>query len=234
MDRADLISKLQKLSRLTIAAGATEAEAAAAAAKIEALMREYNISQDELSIKREAQSCGFDEYKEFGFGHRDWMYCARTIAAIFDCKTYCKSDASDIFETTAVRFFGFPADAAAAVALLGICANAITNECDRYMDCAGRGTGRHGAYSFRLGMVNRLNERIRALRVMPTGSGLIALKRQLVTEEWAKQNLNLRSRGSIRSRGVNSDAFSAGKRAAEGVDIGGGKLSGASRMIGRS
>lgn len=234
MERADLISKLQKLSRLTIAAGATEAEAAAAAAKIEALMREYNISQDELSVRKDAAQCAFGEYKEFGSGHRDWMYCARTIAAVFDCKTYCKSDASDIFETTAVRFFGFPADAAAAVALLGICANAITNECDHYMSASGRGSGRHGAYSFRLGMINRLNERIRALRVMPTGSGLIVLKRQLVTEEWAKQNVRLSSRGATRSRGVNSDAFSAGKRAAEGVDIGGGKLSGASHMIGRS
>ena len=228
--RDDLISKIQKLSQLTIAAGATEAEAALAAAKIAELMLAHNINESELSVRREATQCAFGEYSEFGSRGRDWMYCARTIGQVMDCKAYCSSGNDGLFDTISVKFFGFPADVAAAVALLGVVAGAMDFECEKFMKGPGKGQGTSGAHSFRLGMANRLNDRIRQLKVIPPGSALIVLKRDLVNAEWEKQGIRL-GRGSSTTI-KNSAAYSAGKSAGDRVDLGSKKV-GQTMMIGR-
>lgn len=230
--RDDIIAKIQKLSRLTMAAGCTEAEAALAAERIATLMREHNISQTEASVRREAASCGFADHTEFGTRMGPYQMCATTIARVFDCRCYGTTSRLDIFDTVIIRYFGLPADTAACVALTGIIANAMTTESERFMARDGRGQGLAAKHSFCVGMATRLNERIATFRVVPTGSALLVLKTQLVAAEWDKLDLNLHKRKAASV--TNSSACAAGKAAGSRVDIGGGKLSGASRMIGRS
>src|SRR5882724_3666775 len=88
IDRNALAERVRKLSKMTIANGCSENEAAFAAAKIAAIMAEHALTQDELSLKEDSAHCLKDEFIIWGQEHGDWWKLQQSIARLFDCKCW--------------------------------------------------------------------------------------------------------------------------------------------------
>lgn len=231
-NRDSIIEKLRKLAAFTTANGCTEAEAQLAAAKIAALMAEHNIDQSEFTIRRDAKHCITDAYIEIDSKLGDWTDCCVAIGKLFTTRVWWAAEYEDILglgiPTSIIKmnYFGLPADVAASIAMSQVICIAVNTESAAWLKQRHKGEKRDGR-SFRYGMCQRFNERLRAMIVQApapaTGTSLIVLKSQLVTEEFAKLNLNL---GHGRGRSVKLDpgAVAAGRSAADRVDLGGAKV----------
>ncbi len=227
-DRAALIERIRKLAKFTIAAGCSEHEAAAAAAKVAELISAHNVQQSELSIRADARGCITDDFTEITKNRPDWADCIMPIAALYSCRTWYKHDYDDPLGlglpqyTTKFMFFGFPADVAACIATCALIYNAVSGEAAKF---------RGDKLSFRAGMIARLRARLEDMErtvhraAAPSGStALISLKHQLVTEEYAKLNLRLRATRPTASRAADSRAYAAGAAAGSRTDLGGSKV----------
>ena len=117
------------------------------------------------------------------------------------------------------EYFGFPADVCGAVALTAIVACALVTESDIYLKK--HGGGKSAGTSFRRSMASRLQERIRALKIVPvsTGTALVVLKDQLVKAEFAKLGIRLTTVPSS-SYKHNEHASASGRAAGDRVNIG--------------
>jgi hypothetical protein len=229
-EREALVARIRKLSRFTTASGCTEHEANAALAKVRELIAAHNVTQSELEVRFEAARCVTDDFTELNSTIGDWAQCAVEIAALYGTRAWCSRGNEDALglgftcAVTKVKFFGLMADVAASVATAGIVCSAVSHEAARYS-----GGGRNGRASFRAGMIARLRQRLRDMKgeerkVAASGTALIVLKDQLVTEEYAKLNLRLRTRYAGRPTAHNSAAYAAGGAAGSRVDLGGGKI----------
>jgi len=221
--RDSMIERVRKLSRMTIANGASETEASMAASKMAALIAEYDIGQSELTIKVDAQNCVLDEFIDSSSRRTPWTNAVGSISKLFGVRCYFEPRSEDLFdigvsmEVYVARFYGFPTDVAAAIGMCTIIHNAIGHESDLFVaNIKGKRAMLAARESFELGMADRLKSRIMELVVAKTpmsqGRGLIVLKDQLVTDQWAQKarELGLRLRPAqsiaIRDRG----AFAAG------------------------
>lgn len=221
-ERAALVKRIRALSRFTEANGCTETEAQAALAKVQELISAHNIRQDELSIREEGLHCTQDEFTELNSSVGDWMDCGLPIAALYNTKVWVAQRIEDdplglglgSMRVAHMRFFGFAADVAASVATAAIICNAVNAESSRF---------KGHRPSFRAGMIARLCQRLRDMKpkaAQSTGRGLIVLKDQLVTEQFAKLNLHLRNVRATRTTAHNSAAYAAGQAAGNGVNLG--------------
>jgi hypothetical protein len=224
--RDAIIAKIQKLRAMTIQNGASENEASVAAAAIARLMAEWDISQSEADVRREASRCGQDYFCILRESPHEWRQVEIGIKRLFHLKVWASQFSEDILGLgwpqyfTKISFFGLPADVEAGRSLAEICHTAIANESLAESNRMGRAKGKaQYLASFRYGMAERLKERIiELIPVVPTGTGLIVLKNQLVTEEFAKLGISLRNEG-IRIQ-LNPTAFAAGQTAAGRVNLG--------------
>ena len=232
--REEIISKIRKLSRMTIENGCSEAEALFAAAKLAELMAEYNVNADELTVRADASGCLIDEFINPG-SYNNLTSVAGAIGKLFGCRQWYErrteenpfDDSLPRVEVSAIRFFGPKSDVAACLALTAIVFCATTTEARNFAKTlTGKQRERRSlTEDFRIGMSVRLAGRITELRrqregMRPTGTALISLKNQLVEDEWAKQNIRLRHTRSPMAH--NAAAYGAGARAADRVDLGGG------------
>lgn len=222
--RETILAKIRKLSAVTTARGASEAEAAYAARKVAELVREHEVSATELSTRADAAACLTDEFTELNASD-DWLPCASLIARVYGTRVWMHSETADpldlgmLMRVRRIRYFGTPVDVAAAVATTGIIYAAFQSESAAF---------RGDRASFRRGMSDRLQARLaelwdtkrREYAGAPTGTSLVVLKDALVTEEFAKLNLRMgehRPTGS--SRAVNPAAFRAGQAAGARTQI---------------
>lgn len=224
--RDSTISLVRKLSRMTMEAGASEAEAKMAASRMAKLIADYNIGQSELTIKADAEGCIFDEFTDASDRKTPWTATIRAICELFSCRYYYQTRLEDLFgigvevETFNVKVYGFQTDVAAAMGMFQIVHSAIGKESDAFFLSlkGGKKAKLTSRESFELGMAHRIAERIKELilaKTPPTtstGRGLIVLKDQLVTQQFAQKLANMKIRLSnsptiqIKDRG----AFAAG------------------------
>lgn len=234
LQREALVSRIRKLSKFTTQAGCTEGEAALALAKVRALIAEHNVTQDELSVRFEASRCITDEFVELNATVSDWTQICLPLSALYSTRCwYSKKDNADPLgigmpmPIVQAKFFGLAADVAACIATCSIVYTAVSGEASKF---------KGHRISFRLGMIARLCERLREMKVaerMPTtGNALVVLKNALVTEEFARLNLRLRD---VQLKRTVSDgaSYRAGASAGSRVDLGAGKVTG-QRQLGRS
>lgn len=220
-NREALAARVRKLSKMTTSNGCSETEAAFASAKIAAIMAEHALTQDELSLKEDAAHCLQDEFIIWGQEYGDWWRLQQSIARLFDCKCWgMKVHIEEIPELGIghpVRpfvFYGMPYDVAASIATMSICYSAVSTAAL---------AERKNRADFGLGMVMRLCNRIDELKPkQQTGSALIVLKDQLVTEAFAKTGIKLRHR-LAHDRPVDQTAYRKGFAAGAHVDIHGGR-----------
>lgn len=222
--RAAIIARMKKLAAMTIERGATEAEAALASAKLSAMMQEHNIAESELSVRAEALECGVEEFMVFG---QDiwWLGLADACGKAFSTRVWCKRTREDVLglgydsKVSYLRFFGFPTDRAASLAMFAICHAAVMNEQVRERSAIAR-------QSFIMGMCARLQERISALAprqsTQSTSTALMVLKDQLVSDAYAAylHENGIRLRGKRTSGGkLDNSAFARGSAAGERVSL---------------
>lgn len=236
--RPELIERLRKLSKLTTQNGCTEHEANSALTKLMALMAEHGVAQSELHVREDVRGCIQDYFPDLSTKAQPWQYCVTTIAKLFTCRAWLSKGQEDVLdlgfeqEITFVKYFGTPTDVAACIALSSIICIAIRTESDLWSK--GKRPNKNAVDSFEMGMVNRLNERLRAMTPPPpisNGKDLVVLKSQLVNAEYAKLGLNL-SKSHTRTSNLNAGAYHQGQSAASRVDLGGAKVSGQRLMIG--
>jgi hypothetical protein len=243
--RDAIIDRMRKLSKMTTAHGCTENEANTANAMLAKLAAEWDIQQDELTLKADAQGCIRDEYLEVQTVRGEWTRVMGAIQNLFAVKVWFTARAEDVLDigvamqVRVVNVYGFPVDVAGALAMTTICHIAIATESESWKK-ANKVRRKNALLDFQAGMASRLYDRISAMKPQfkaATGSSLIVLKDQLVRNEFAQycreHNLKLYA---TRSRQItNHGAFAAGQAAADRVSLNGGAhISPSRKAIGRS
>lgn len=220
IDREALAARVRKLSKMTTENGCSETEAAFAAQRIAEIMAAHALTQDELSLKADAAHCIQDEFIIFGQDFGDWPSLQASIARLYGTKPWVSKvrleEIEDLGISHPVRpfvFYGMPYDVVACISTMSICYSAVSS--------AAEGERRKRA-DFASGMVARLCQRVNLLRPkFTTGTALISLKDQLVTDEFAK--LNIRLRGIRRAvRIADPQAYAKGFAAGASVNLTGG------------
>lgn len=229
MDRQDIISRVRKFAAMTTANGASESEAAMAAKFLAKLIAEHNIQETELTLKADAKGCLKDSFTALhGLDH--WTEACWAIGRLFHCEVYRSKTGialADDFSvpTVEMNFYGYPQDVAACIALCRIIYLAVGQETNRYGKPMRKSREKTlKLNSFSLGMAKRLNERVNELIPPPqesTGRGLMVLKDQLVTSEFADYCTanKLRIRPAVNVTVADYTSFHAGRAAAANVNL---------------
>jgi hypothetical protein len=177
-----LIADLQKITEDN---GATEAEALNAARRLGELLEKYNLDLTDAIVREDAARCVKNEV----FAADDF---AGTL--VVGLKHFCGIIAyrePGAGHAGKYVFFGVPQDVEIALYLYEVCAEAMDNDWQIYMDNFGYSMKKR--MSFRSGFASRVYSRLmemkreRDLRNASKCRDLIVLKDQLVTEEFARQ-----------------------------------------------
>lgn len=246
-NRDSIIDRIRKLRRMTEEAGASENEALMASAQIAKLVALYNIDESELRLRADAIGMVDDSYSMPGpVSHFHTLVC-RPIARFTRTKLRWRTVEEDVFDLgtpepwTYVKFYGYPLDVEASVALSAICQTSIVTESERWERAnpmeklstrrrsaveAWEQERRNRKLSFFYGMCERLGERIESFIPPPstsTGTSLVLLKDELVEEHYRKhldeKGLGLRV-SPIADISLHPDAYRAGIDAGSRVDLG--------------
>jgi len=234
-ERAALIEKLRKLSRMTTGNGASEAEAMMAAGMLAKLMSAHAVQWDELKLRAAAGECAEDEHTIFSedtarsTGYPDWFDLSGTIAELFSCRHWFNRRNQDLLglgfaqATRSIVYFGLPEDVAAAIAMTQIVGSAVELESASFATKRPRPAA-FRVDSFRQGMVNRLRQRIRELAVAPTdtghGTGLVLLKSKLVDEAFVGLGLQFGRAAKMQApKRHDGAAYHAGHGAASAIAL---------------
>jgi hypothetical protein len=237
-----ILSRIRKLSAMTIANSCSESEANFTMQKLAEFMAEHSPSESELQAS--ALQCAIDELITMDSHHSDWSGIAVVASRHWGCRCWGTSRTEDLLglgfsqQLYTVKFFGLPNDAAAAQALTAMCFMAVQTEAAAFAQQPAQQptplrTKRPNAKanaarattvrSFRCGMADRLRERIKQLSSLrpelTTGQGLVVLKDQLVTREFAKLGMRLRRHNSTHAI-VDSSAYAVGQARANGIGLG--------------
>lgn len=213
---------------MTTEKGCSESEALTAASLLSQFIESYNITQDEMQIRADAQGCIEDEFFELGFSRSEWTNSCGYIAALFSTRCIFREEFEPDLGVKIIKiaYYGFPLDVAGAVALSAIIANAVHTDGSAF-ESKVRGSKKKSSSgsSFRIGMADRISERLHHMkwekdfsRQNSNGTALMVLKDQLVTEEFAKRFPNV---GKARQVGNISDsnAYQKGREAGNKVSL---------------
>jgi Protein of unknown function (DUF2786) len=215
--RKAMVARIRALMQRTVANGCTEAEAKAAAEKVDALMGIYEIDLTETLVG-EQEVVMF----EIKLDHHPVRHAALKIAAFCDCKLWAANGM--------ITFLGLEIDTEIAEYMTLMFQRAIDREAGQYtvfnedLALAGPTVAAQMVHSFSVGMASRLGDRLsmmkssRDFNQRTTGFDLVAAKKPLIDEAFATLGFTLEpggSGGSIRHHG----AYNAGRAAADGVAI---------------
>lgn len=216
----DIIRKIKALRARAADDASSENEAAKAASVAEKLIREHNIELSELDVRAEGV-----EKNVWGVGYRARtapLWAAVQIARANNCDAWVQNGGE-------VAFLGNPADVEVCLYFMDLVANAAEaclrtfRKTDEYKEQAAHWSARKASADYRIGVCQRLGERIRAqyqaVEPTATGAGLVVVKNSLI-EQWKKDH-NLQTRSKNRSRNMGA-SYNAGRGAADGVSIGRG------------
>ncbi len=219
MDLDRLKARIQALRSKTVANGCTEQEAMAAAAKVAALLDQYQLSLSDVELRQERCARGGIDTGRRQRGPIDG--CVTAVAGFCDCRVWRES--SDRGEIRYV-FFGLRPDVEAAHYLYDVIDAAMDLETLRYKrtrDYLGYHPDdrRTVVRSFLIGMANSIADKLAALKAerdrtnrATTGRDLVVVKHDLVEEELARLDLVFR-RPRAANRLVAKSAFEAGRQA---------------------
>lgn len=231
-NRDALLAKIRAIASRTTENGCTEAEALAAAAMLAKLMSEHGLSMSDVEIGEEL--CQI-EYLDTGRrALHESSYCIVRIAELCDCRVWtCWTRQGEEYIYKAVRskkiaYFGLPGDVETAVYLTRVIKSSMDQELLTFIRrCAelGEPSGRRVNHSFLMGMVNRVNVRLGAIKASErtsaksaTGRDLVAVKGAVVTAQFAKLDLHLRSHTKQTSIG-DASAYRSGQAAGDRVSF---------------
>jgi hypothetical protein len=218
-----ILRKLRALMAKTVENGCSEAEAKMAAEAVDRLMGEYDVQLDDLTVR----STKCDTRRIVTHSPRGPIRdTIMAIARFTDTKTWIVSNG----KTEDFEFFGMEPDLDVAEYLLWLFKRSIDRETINFpmgnreymkMDKQRRTEAR---ISFGCGMAQRLAERLTELKSKrdwttehTTGTSLIVLKGQLVTEEYAKLGMKLGK--TVGLKVLDGAAYAKGREAGDKVAI---------------
>lgn len=232
MTRTQAADLARKLAVRTTANGCTEDEAAQALAKLQALRLEHELSEGDL--KNPEIKCLPGEFACMEDDFEDWRRCLVAVQDLCHLRSYYRKSHEDDLgigipvAMLKVKFFGFPLDVQMGIAMCEIVVGALNAQTTMYGETlrAKRSKRKVALQSFRIGMAERLAERIVEITPRPpqgsTGNNLIVLKDQLVNDQWAQYlrdaGLKLGS-GRPDNQAQDQAAASAGRARANGVGL---------------
>jgi hypothetical protein len=167
--------------------GCTEEEALAAAAKLGQLLEEYDLAIDEVGLREDASQCRKFEV----FAADDYAGALITGLKHF-CGIIAYRNTGGEGHGGKYTFFGVPHDVEIALYLYEICAEAMERDWADYMEHYGYSMKKR--MSFRAGFSHRVYDRLMQMKRerddrtrAATGTALLVLKDQLVTQEFAQR-----------------------------------------------
>ncbi len=212
-----VITRIRALQAKTQEAGCTEAEAMAAAAKAEELLRRYDISLTPEQLA--AQECAIERVPTARKRHEGLDDCAPAVARFCECWTWTETDAE---ERLTHVFFGMPADVAAARALYELIETTFQTETARfktesiYAETPSPWRGQ-ATRSFRLGLGSGIGAKLKELEaarlrhtMAATGRDLVPLKTRTMEEALDRLGVRLETR-TLGSRSVDAKSFRLGQ-----------------------
>lgn len=216
-ERERIAARIRALLAKTVENGCTEDEAVAAAAKAAEMLARHNLTIDEVQIRESKFKEHSERYDDI-LGERTWIV-ADAIAHLVECR-YWRSNPG--VHPVSITFFGFDHEVEIAQYLMAICVRALQDGLSRTNRRNGllRPTIRTSkAKAFLDGMVQRLAERIRALKPPPpTGKGLVVLKQELIDAELTNNGVKMRKLSGRLSRDFDSE-FMRGRAAGDKVSL---------------
>ena len=211
--REKIANRIQALLNKTVNNGCSEEEAMTAAEMVGKLMKEYDLSMTEIEFKDENFITHEILTESRIASHIHTLLSA--IAYFTDTKVWFTRN--DVIKYS---FFGSEKDTQIADYIYHLISNTIKVEIEKYKKTtaykASSVNGKTKTTSFAVGMVNRLDSRLREMKnnVVVESNDCTAI----VTEQFAK--LNMRLKTSKASRTVNSnDAYNSGQAAGDKVNI---------------
>jgi hypothetical protein len=215
-----IIQRIQALRAKTVDHGCTEEEAMAATAKVAELLDRYDLTLDEISVRKAAcEAVGVDTGRR---RRAPVDSCNQPLADFCDCRVWSEQTESGVLR---YFFFGLKADVEAARLLYDLIDAAFETETAVFRDAeiyqALRGGDRRTALnSFHIGLANGISAKLRRLKnarrtptPKTTGFDLVAAKHFVVDEEIEKLGLNFTTRTGSSRRMVHGAAYEAGRAA---------------------
>lgn len=217
--RDSIIKKIQLLKEKTVSNGCSEAEALSAAEKISQLLNEYDLSMSDVEIK--SQVFEQNDLILDGSVRKPIHDIVANIGTFTDTKVwYAKKDKKFVYS-----FFGAKNDVMFAYYLFNILSNSMDFEYKKFQKTVEYKTigGRVARSPFYKGMVIRLSQRLKDMknniRTETKEKGLVLYdKMGLVQQKF--NELNIRLKSNYRKTTItNTNAFYAGKKAADNINI---------------
>lgn len=217
--RDSIIKKIQLLKEKTVSNGCSEAEAMSAAEKISQLLNEYDLSMSEVEMK--SQVFEQNDLIVDGSIRKPIHDIVATIGVFTDTKVwYTKKDKKFVYS-----FFGAKNDVMFAHYLFDLLSNSMDFEYKKFQktDQYKAIGGRVARASFYKGMSIRLSQRLKEMKnniKMETQErGLVLYdKMGLVKQKFNELNVRLKN-DSRKTTISNANAFYAGKKAADNINI---------------
>jgi hypothetical protein len=221
----DIKAKISALLAKNVDNGASESEAIAAMGIAQRLMVEHGVTMEDILENRSVAKDFIREVMRTGRKnlHEVDLYCVGTIAEFFDVKVW-QNKVYEFGEKVGVtvQFFGYVSDVELAKYLREVIFRAMEWEWSRYSNSISNvGHKRSIRKSFLVGMSGRLCERMRQIKSESRGTGteLIVLKGQMVTQAWVEQ-VNIKLNKTYRTVNVtDGPAYRAGVGAGDRVNI---------------
>lgn len=217
IDREKIAGRIRALLAKTVENGCTEDEAIAAAAKAADLLRQYNLTLDEVEL-RAAPFSRHQETDEWLVGERLWKP-ASAIAELTGARYWIT--AAGVYPA-GVTFFGFDHEVEVARYMIEICGRAMRSQLARLKrENALLRPARQQLVirPYLDGMADRLRDRIRELKEPePTGTGLIVLRGALIDAALAQAGIHLHDASARASRAQDA-GYLEGRRAADQVAL---------------
>ena len=228
-----IAAKIRALLAKTVENGASEAEAMMAMAKASQLMTKYGLSITDVELR--AEKCVTNSINSGQKNRGGMARIAVRLAQFCNCKVWSEQRRDENGKIVSYhQFFGLESDTQIAQYFYDMIKAVMEAETARFKKTAiyddaqyHSGGRRRATASFISGFARRINERLQDMiderdgEYRSTGSDLIVVKNQIVTEEFAKLKLRLTSASSSRTR-LNGEAYGAGKAAGERVGFNAG------------
>lgn len=215
----DRIARIcRALASKTVENGCTEEEALDAARKLAELLAEYNLTLDEVQLRRQPFDRQATHFERDPVAERLWKV-AGGIAHMTGSR-YWRGAGSSTVET--IEFFGFEHEVEVSRYLLALCAGAMRRELRRLKKAYALlvpNARRRKILPFLDGMADRLFERLWEMKPKePTGKGLVVLRDSLIVQALKDAGIETKSSAARRSLELEPN-YHAGRAAGERVAI---------------
>ena len=223
-DLNKLKARIQGLRAKTVENGCTEHEAIAAAAKVAALLDQYDLSLTDVEIRQD--TCERAEYDTWRKNGIPLDGCVAAIADFADCRIWHEKNQ---FDERRYIFFGRQADVAVAHYLCDLIDRSMLIEVARFKCTPGYlgyrpGDRKTASNSFLHGMAASIAAKLREMKAQrdeahrATGRDLVLVKAALVDEELAKLGMSFTTRRQA-PRTIAKHAFYSGHAAGRKIVI---------------